>query len=59
MPGAVGLTAPFNWTVQGALERVIIVIKRDDLSEEPLERFVLDFTWLIDHAHIVGGGNWR
>lgn len=54
-----GLT---NWMLafaQGALEKLIIVIKKDDISEEPLERFVLDFTWLVDHDHLVGSGNWR
>ena len=35
------------------------MIKKEDLSEEPLERFVLDFAWLVDHSHLVGGANWR
>ncbi len=57
-----GPTDPANLTgpdLQGALEKLIVVIKKDDLSEEPLERFVLDFTWLVDHSHLVGRGNWR
>lgn len=44
--------------MQGALEKLILVIKRDNISEEPVERFVLDFEWLVPRAELARP-NWR
>lgn len=42
---------------QGAVRRVILVVKESSLQETPLERFVFEFEWLIPQRDVPAPGD--
>ncbi|GAA5916429.1 uncharacterized protein JCM6883_006105 [Sporobolomyces salmoneus] len=38
--------------LKGTVQRVVLVIKEDDITQTPLERYVFDFEWLIPSEQI-------
>lgn len=43
---------------QGALQKVVFVIKEATLDETPIERFIFDFEWLMDRAELAHDEDW-
>ena len=55
------LSAPLTWgthTCQGAVHKVTLVVKETaTLAQEPLERFIFDFDWLVSPEQIAAASS--
>lgn len=44
---------------QGELDKLIIVIKTADLGDEAVERYVIEFDWLVSREMLRRTSDWR